>query len=311
MRSWGKIERKSPKFKAPWGQDMHLKKAEESVHYAGSDTTRHFLPPERSQVMNRVPAIPAILIRCALACLLIKCAGQAQSISLGVKGGISIPQLRGGNSEQTQGYTSRLGPDFGIFASKDLLGSFGVQVELLYASQGGKKTGTQPIPDGSLPTGTVPPGTVLYASYNNETILNYLEVPILARYTMNVSGNTGVLKVYVDAGPYFGILLNAKTETSGTSSIYTDKAGTPLLLPPAGQPIPPVDFTATTDVTGDIKKLNAGITVGVGVATPLGPGELGLDARGSYGLSDIQRDPANGKNNTGSFVITICYAIQV
>ena len=236
---------------------------------------------------------------------------MAQSLWLGARGGLSIPDLRGGNSEQTQGYSSRLGPDFGAFLRKEISTSFAVQIELLYASQGGKKDGMQLIPDGSLPDGTVPPGTALYANYQNETIMNYLEVPVLARYTFNFADGRGPIKLYVEGGPYIGFLLNAKTETSGISSIYIDKLGTPLALPPLGTLLPPVDFTASTPVTSDIKTINAGITGGLGVSTSLGPGSVILDARATYGLTDVQRDPTNGKNNTGSFVIAIGYEIPI
>jgi|GEM_PF-3242789 len=90
----------------------------------------------------------------------------------------------------------------------------------------------------------------------------YLEIPLLARYTFNLAGALGLSRVYVDAGPYFGFLLSAKNTTGGMSSLYLDKSGTPLLLPPAGQPLPPVDFTASTDVRSDIQKVNTGITGG-------------------------------------------------
>jgi len=235
----------------------------------------------------------------------------AQSLWLGARGGLSIPDLRGGNSEQTQGYSSRLGPDFGVFLRKEFSTPFAVQIELLYASQGGKKDGMQLIPDGSLPDGTVPPNTPLYANYRNETIMNYLEVPVLARYTFTLADGRGPLKLYVEGGPNLGFLLNAKTETNGTSSIYIDKLGTPLALPPLGFLLPPVDFTASTPVTSDIKTINVGITGGIGVSTSLGPGSVILDARATYGLTDVQRDPTNGKNNTGSFVIAIGYEIPI
>jgi hypothetical protein len=117
--------------------------------------------------------------------------------------------------------------------------------------------------------------------------------------------------VYADAGPYVGFLVSAKITTGGMSSLYLDKSGTPLLLPPSGQPLPPQDFTATTDVKSDINKVNAGITGGVGIAKTLGPGSIMLDARGAYGLRDIQTDPKNGKNNTGSFVITLGYEMSL
>lgn len=107
--------------------------------------------------------------------------------------------------------------------------------------------------------------------------------------------------------PGVSLYANYNNETA----LYVDKSGTPLLLPPYGQPVPAADFTASTDVKSDINKLNAGITGGIGVAKSLGPGSLILDARGAYGLRDIQTDPKNGKNNTGSFVVALGYELRI
>jgi hypothetical protein len=44
---------------------------------------------------------------------------QAQDIAVGVRGGISIPNLSASGSEQNPlntGYSSRLGPEFGIYS---------------------------------------------------------------------------------------------------------------------------------------------------------------------------------------------------
>ncbi len=46
--------------------------------------------------------------------------GYAQNFAVGVRGGISFPNLTGGSSENpiNTGYKSRLGSDFAIFAEK-------------------------------------------------------------------------------------------------------------------------------------------------------------------------------------------------
>src|ERR1039457_1340079 len=66
-------------------------------------------------------------------------------VNFGIKGGLSVPQLSGGNTEQSQGYKTRLGPNFGVFRNISLPSNFSLQLEIYYASQGGKKTGIQPI----------------------------------------------------------------------------------------------------------------------------------------------------------------------
>jgi hypothetical protein len=117
-------------------------------------------------------------------------------------------------------------------------------------------------------------------------------------------------KFYIDAGPNFGYLANAKTKTSGLSQIFLDPADTqPLTV--GGQELPAQNFKAETDIKNDLKKFNIGITGGVGMSRTFGPGDLILDLRGSYGFINVQKDPLNGKNNTGCLVISLGYAIKI
>jgi hypothetical protein len=230
----------------------------------------------------------------------------SQEINIGIKGGISVPQLSGGNTEQSEGYKTRLGPNFGVFGNLALSSNFSIQLEAFYASQGGKKTGIQPIDPSSVPL-PIPAGTNLYADFSNEAVLNYLEIPLIVKYSFNL---VTLFQVYVDAGPYAGFLLNAKTITQGTSSIYVDKNGTPLSIE-SDIPIPPQNFDQTTIITSDIKTFNTGITGGFGISRPILNGEIILDFRGSYGLTNIQKNSINGKNNTGSFVVTVGYSYNI
>ncbi|MDR3665363.1 MAG: porin family protein [Ignavibacteriaceae bacterium] len=227
-------------------------------------------------------------------------------INLGIKGGLSVPQLSGGNTEQSQGYKTRLGPNFGVFGNIALTPNFSLQLEAFYASQGGKKTGIQPIDPSSVPL-PIPAGVNLYADFSNEAVLNYLEIPLIAKYSFSLSS---LFSAYVDAGPYVGFLLNAKTITSGTSSLYVDKNGTPLVIEGFAA-IPPQNFDQTTTITSDIKTLNTGITGGFGIARPIMYGEIILDIRGSYGFTNIQKNSINGKNNTGSLVVTLGYSYNI
>jgi hypothetical protein len=228
---------------------------------------------------------------------------SAQYTWLGVKGGLSIPSLQGGNTEQSQGYKSRTGPDFGIMVYHDYSVHFALQVELSYVSQGGIKKGMQVLDPAMLTGLPVPPGTTLYANFENEAIMNYIELPLLAKYKLPFSGKN---IFYVDAGPNFGYLVSAKTKTSGSSLIYLDPVGQ--------QPVPDVpvqDFNSETDIKNDLKQMNVGITGGVGISRTIGPGDLILDVRGSYGFTNVQKDSANGQNHTGCLVISLGYAIKI
>jgi hypothetical protein len=147
----------------------------------------------------------------------------------------------------------------------------------------------------------------LYANFKNVAVLNYVEIPLMAKY-LGLFGRR--YRVDVGAGLYAGYLLSAKTKGSGMSSLYIDKSGTPLVIP--GMDIPPLDFDSTTDVKGDIHSWNVGLTGCLDFSRGLGAGELQLDLRFTLGLVNVQRYPElNGKNNTGSLVVTLGYALRI
>jgi len=247
------------------------------------------------------------LFLCGVILLLQTGGVKAQQIWVGLKGGLSIPNIRGGNDELSKGYTSRLAANFGVLSEFQLHKQLSLQVELNYAGQGGQRKGMQPITD--LPAelqALVPPGQYLYANFKNKAILDYLELPIMAKYSWGRR-----FPFYVNAGPYVGYLLHAKEKTSGTSAIYADSQGQePLAI--QGQPIPPQSFDATTDVTSSIRRWNVGITGGVGIAWAVTPkNKLFFDARFEYGIINIQRYKQDGSNNTGNVLLSLGYAIGI
>ena len=246
------------------------------------------------------------LIICFFSCIFFSVSLPAQVTAIGVNGGISVPQLRSsGNNEISEGYESRLAAVFGGFADVGITQQFSIKAAVNYTGQGGKRKGMQPVtaipPDLSQ---LLPPGTMLYADFQNEAILNYLEIPVTAKFTWGDK-----LKYYINAGPYAGILLSATQKTEGTSQLYLDRAGTqPLGI--QGQPMPAQSFKADTDIKQDINPINFGLTGGIGLTYPAGgAGEIILDARGGYGLTSIQKDTkANGKSHTGGLFLTLGYA---
>jgi Outer membrane protein beta-barrel domain len=242
-----------------------------------------------------------------LAVLLVSGSVSAQSIWLGVHGGLSIPDLSGGGGNAlSSNYTSRLAGNFGFQSDFGITKKFSIAIELNYAGQGGKRDGLQPITN--LPAqyqSLVPSGYYLYANFKNVAALDYLELPILARLTW---GKTW--KFYVNAGPYLGYLLHGEEKTKGNSYIYEDPQGQdPLTV--QGYPVPEQNFTANTNITSDIHKFNVGVTGGVGLAYPFGKNEIFLDVRGEYGLLNIQKYSADGKDNTGNLLISLGYSFRL
>jgi hypothetical protein len=236
---------------------------------------------------------------------------NAQAVYVGAKGGWSLPNLSGGNNEISKGWKSRSAFNFGVLVSDELTKKFTLQLEVNYASQGARKNGIQPLSDGAIPG--LPTGMTFYSDFKSQAILNYVEVPVLAKF---VVFQTRSQRFYIDAGPYAGYLLNARNKTSGTSSIFTDKSGTLLMIPNPQNPdqyIPLLaqSFDANTNITSDIKKFNFGINGGVGIGQNLGSGNLFLDIKGYYGFLNIQKNPVNGKNNSGALVVSVGYAVKI
>ena len=223
----------------------------------------------------------------------------AQNFSIGVRGGISIPNLSSGGSSENPlntGYSSRLGPDFGIFGEFKISNVFSFQPMIEYSSQGGKKDGLQAFPN---PQGMVP--TYLYANFKSEAKLNYLMIPVLAKFGWNLKPKSP-LRIYVDAGPFVGFLLSAKQVTSDSSNVYADPGGQQPL--PGGKQ----SFYNTQNIKSQLNTTNFGVEGNAGISYRIGNGNIFIEGGFNYGFLNIQKGAANGKNNTGAATVSLGYA---
>ena len=94
----------------------------------------------------------------------------------------------------------------------------------------------------------------LYATFDSESDLQYLEVPALIKF-----GWGDNLRFSAAIGPYVGILLKATQVTSGTSPFYLDSEAT--------MPISEaVSLNANTDIKDDLKTINFGGTFAIGIS---------------------------------------------
>jgi hypothetical protein len=231
---------------------------------------------------------------------------HAQNVTLGVRGGLSIPNLTAGSGNQNPlntGYSSRLGPDAGVFAEFKFSDLFSLQPMVEYSSQGGKKDGLQAFPTPSQVAAMYPPGaapTYLYANYNSEAKLNYLMIPVLAKFGWNFKNSPW--RIYADAGPFVGFLLSAHQVTSGESPFYTDPAGQQAL--PGGSQ----SFNNTQDIKDQLHTTNFGFEANVGLNYKLGLSNVFIEGGGNYGFLNIQKGTANGKNNTGAALAAVGYS---
>ncbi|KIQ14020.1 hypothetical protein RT99_23955 [Flavobacterium sp. MEB061] len=108
---------------------------------------------------------------------------NAQETRFGVKGGLNISTVVGGDVENTK---SLVGFHVGGFAEIHIVQRFFIQPELLFSTQGTKVDGPFGV-DGDIK-------------------LNYLNIPVLAKYYIVDK------KFSVEAGPQLGVLLSAKAE---------------------------------------------------------------------------------------------------
>lgn len=230
----------------------------------------------------------------------------AQSLFFGVKAGVSIPNLTSGGSDPvSSGYSSIAGPYFGVFGDLGLSHHWGLQAELNYSAQGGQKNGAQALPSSAF-AAYFPPGyqapPYFYANYSAKARLNYLELPILAKFKVSLGG---AWKFEANLGPYVGYLLNAKSITSDSSNIYLDPAMTQPL------PVGKQDFTNNMSITSDIHRFNYGIQGGVGVECFVSPRRyIYLNVGGNYGLMNVQKNSQDGQNQTGCATMAIGYAVK-
>ncbi|MEO7211059.1 MAG: porin family protein [Chitinophagaceae bacterium] len=220
------------------------------------------------------------------------------SISLGVKAGLSIPNLKSkGDNPLDKGWESRSGLYGGLVADVHFSENFAITTELNYSSQGGKRTGAQAIPNPN------PPPQYLYADFKNIAIINYAEVPVMATYKFSSASKTHLI---VQGGVYGGFLLRAKNVSSGESLIYLDEQLTiPVPLSPTQ------NFDHTTDIKEDIKSFNYGIQGAAGFTFDLASGSIRILAGGNYGLTSIQKDTANGNDHTGAVTVTVGYLFNL
>lgn len=230
----------------------------------------------------------------------------AQNFSMGARGGISIPNLTANSSESNPlntGYKSRLGGDAAVFAEFPVTSVFSIEPMVEYSAQGGKKEGMQafntPTAINAMMGGQAP--QYLYANFKSEAKLDYLLVPVLAKFGWNLH-NSPHLKLYFDAGPFAGFLLAAHQVTSGSSVLYLDAK--------AQQPITPgpQSFDSTINIKSQLNTFNFGVSGNLGIAYRSNQSSIFLEGGGNFGFLNIQKGTANGKNRTGAGTVDIGYA---
>ncbi|MDC9724225.1 MAG: porin family protein [Urechidicola sp.] len=244
-------------------------------------------------------------------------------IKIGFKGGFSLGKLSNSDDNiYTRNYESVSGFDWGLIFEMPFTKTFSLQPEINFTHRGGVRDGFQPITSSELseqlnqflPFLGLPLVTdenPLYADFESESNLKYLEIPVLAKLGW---GND--IRFFVQGGPYLGILLSAKQETVGTSQFYFDADATnPVVVPNSTGGTPPLvqlpaqSLTADTDVKDDLHIVNFGAIAGVGVSKKMNEkGELFFDARASYSFNAIQINDQYGESRVGGVIFSFGYS---
>ncbi|MDP4128852.1 MAG: porin family protein [Bacteroidota bacterium] len=262
-----------------------------------------------------VHAIPVLFCACSLTAARAQMDMKDAQIEFGFFGGISIPNLTASgsmNNPLNTGYSSRLGPDFGLVREMHFSKLFSVETKLEYSSQGGKKDGFQAFPTPALAAlyfqsqgMQAPP--YLYANFKSEIRLNYLKFPLLAKLGWNLD-DQGHFRFSVAAGPFLGILLSAHQVTSGGGNVYADPQGQQQF--PGG----PQSFDSTDNIRSQLHKANFGADGNIGIAYMFGKDKVQkifLEAGGNYGFINIQKGSDDGKNNTGAATVLLGYTYKL
>lgn len=219
---------------------------------------------------------------------------QSGNLQVGGHAGVNISKLCCGSMTINEDYQFGEGPTFGLMASYGFNKYLSLVAELNYTTMGGKKNGLQAV-NGYGSNG------LLYADFNNKTVLNYLELPVMARVTLGDK-----FKYYANLGIYGAYLLAANQETSGSSFLYTDKDGTKKYSPTDGQVL---SFNKDADIKGQVKDFNFGLVGGLGAGYTFGKHAIWLDGRYVMGMPNVRENTTvNGENSTGSIMATVGYS---
>jgi hypothetical protein len=166
---------------------------------------------------------------------------RAQGLETGVRGGINLTKTAASGEGADSALDWQLRGVFGGFVTWRFTSWLELQPEVLYAMKGARSE----------------------AIVETKLLLDYLEVPVLARVTRGRSGGT---RYYVAGGPSAGFLLRARTRADFGGSIEE------------------------IDIKDDLESVDVGVVVAGGVEF----GSIVVDGRYTHGLTNIDKAAGDG-----------------
>jgi hypothetical protein len=271
---------------------------------------------------------------------------DAQDVNLGIRGGLSIPNIIStSNNTLSDGYSSRLAGVGGIFTELGINDMFSVRIGIEYIGQGGKRNGVQAMSSNQLITDIatrmganiteetiamlgsmaahIPP--TFYADVKNTVKFDYLMIPVSLQVGRKI-GNTPA-RIYVNAGPFVSFLMSGEQVSKGSSKLYSDadKSSTLWETVPAemqsliavGAPdlayiLESGSEFGTSVITGEIRPVNFGVQANVGLSYQYCQrSSFFIEVGGNYGLIRIQKNKSNGANHIGSASVVFGYSFKI
>ncbi|MFK7981394.1 MAG: porin family protein [Saprospiraceae bacterium] len=205
-------------------------------------------------------------------------------ISIGAKAGvytsfIDVTEAAEGLTQNVEGLTT---PTYGLVAEINLGENFSFQPELLYTTKGFKVNEGINVNLGGFP---IPAGVTA------STKINYLEMPLLAKYKF---GNEG-LRFNITAGPVLSYAANGQLVTRAN-----------LLLD-----INPLKTNIDLDAL-NYERLEVSASIGAGMAYATSGGEFFADARYIHGFSDLYNAPVVDLNLKNRGIgVTVGYKVNL
>jgi hypothetical protein len=183
-------------------------------------------------------------------------AARSEITGFGIKAGVALANIFG---RDVYDQRFRVGFSYGVFMTYGFGRAFAVQPELLFVMKGSRYingTGSD--------------------AYRETMSLEYIELPILAKYSLPLSR---AFKVHVFAGPAPALNIRARVDArfAGESQV---------------------------EALDNVRGVDIGLAAGAGIEVPVGRGRITFDARYTAGLTTLSKEAGDEiRNGAVSFLL--------